>query len=457
MSKPTRINSLSLSITVFAVACNVYDPDILDIPRDADVEYASDSSEDGSSSDGSGGSDSDGGNSDSGRPKNGRADGGGSDGVGSDSGGSNGGGSDGGRSEDSECTTDCVDPDSDGGADRTYRCKKITINSAYVDETLTNFPVLVNLSDDGELKKDTQHDKDIYFTDGDSTALLSFEVEYYNRRRGGLIAWVKIPDVSNSADTVFYMCYGDGADNWNTPNGYDETEVWSSDFAGVWHLAEDPSSGAVDAIKDSSSNANHGDPNNFTRDAREPGAIGQAIHFDGTDDHVRVDGDASLDLTMYVTLSTWFKTDSFDRTNYILVKRDGDNSQYGILTQSNGARFGAIGGSISIDDWLMATSDSTVATWHHAVVVIDSSASDYAKVYRDGREVASGDVTNPVSHPTVALFIGARGDGVGGTTYAYNGVIDEVRVSSVIRSPAWIKTEFENQRSGSTFLTIETE
>jgi hypothetical protein len=358
---------------------------------------------------------------------------------------------------DSDGIADCVDPDYDGGVVVTYQRKKITIGAAYVDEILTNFPVLVNLSGDSELINDTQHDEDLYFTDSDGTDLLSFEVESYNRSSGDLIAWVKIPSISNSADTVFYLYYGDGADNWDTPNGYNETEVWSSNFVGVWHLNEDPSSTATDAIKDSSANTNHGDPNNFASDTRQTGAIGQAIYFDGNDDHVKVGVNASLDLTTYVTLSTWVKTDSFDSDGYFFIKRDGDNSQYGIVTQSSGARFGAVGGSTSNGDWLIATSDSTVNTWHHAVVVIDSSASNYAKVYRDSHEVASGDVTNPVSHPTVALFIGARGDGAGGTTYEYNGLIDEARVSSVIRSPAWIKAEFENQRSGSTFLTIETE
>jgi hypothetical protein len=47
---------------------------------------------------------------------------------------------------------------------------------------------------------------------------------------------------------------------------------------------------------------------------------------------------------------------------------------------------------------------------------------------------------------------------IGGSTFGYNffmtGQLDEVRVATEARSAAWIQTEFENQRPGSTFLKM---
>jgi len=42
----------------------------------------------------------------------------------------------------------------------------------------------------------------------------------------------------------------------------------------------------------------------------------------------------------------------------------------------------------------------------------------------------------------------------GGASYYFDGVIDELRVSSASRSNAWIRASYENQRAGSTFLSI---
>ena len=49
---------------------------------------------------------------------------------------------------------------------------------------------------------------------------------------GQLIAWVSVPTVSASSDTVIYVYYGNGsAANQQNPTG-----VWDSNYEGVWHL-----------------------------------------------------------------------------------------------------------------------------------------------------------------------------------------------------------------------------
>jgi hypothetical protein len=134
-----------------------------------------------------------------------------------------------------------------------YR-KPLSIGAGNVGSNLTDFPVLVSLASDTDLAADAQADfDDILFTAADGTTKLSHEIEKYNETTGELVAWVKVPTVSSSADTVFYMYYG----NASATNQQDPTGVWSNGYAGVWHLKEDPS-GTAPQMNDSTLNAIHG-------------------------------------------------------------------------------------------------------------------------------------------------------------------------------------------------------
>ena len=55
---------------------------------------------------------------------------------------------------------------------------------------------------------------DIVFTAGDGVTKVSHEIESYNSATGQLTAWVNVPAVSPSADTVIYLYYG----NSSAPN-----------------------------------------------------------------------------------------------------------------------------------------------------------------------------------------------------------------------------------------------
>jgi hypothetical protein len=59
-------------------------------------------------------------------------------------------------------------------------------------------------------------------------------------------------------------------------------------------------------------------------------------------------------------------------------------------------------------------------------------------------------VGNVVSDTSDTFRIGANSS----MSRAFAGVIDEVRVSNVMRSAAWIATEYNNQSSPSTFFTL---
>ncbi len=84
--------------------------------------------------------------------------------------------------------------------------KNITIHASQVTGTQTNFPVLINITGDTDLATDAQNNgDDIVFTNVSGNEKLDHEIEYFNGTTGDLIAWVRIPTLSGSTDTVIYV------------------------------------------------------------------------------------------------------------------------------------------------------------------------------------------------------------------------------------------------------------
>jgi hypothetical protein len=104
----------------------------------------------------------------------------------------------------------------------------------------------------------------------------------------------------------------------------------------------------------------------------------------------------------------------------------------------------------------------TGGQWHHAVLLRNGSTG---RLYLDGSEVNSGVVgTGALTFPTApnnTLLIGAQWEtDTAATTDQRNyfqGDLDEVRTSTTARSADWVKTEYNNQSSPSTFYTLGTE
>ena len=87
-------------------------------------------------------------------------------------------------------------------------------------------------------------------------------------------------------------------------------------------------------------------------------------------------------------------------------------------------------------------------TWT-ALAVTRSGSS--VSVYKNGALVGTGTFSTPYN---VANF--AEMGNAGGINH-YGGKLDEVRISSSARSAGWIQTEFNNQSSPATFLSVGSE
>ncbi len=321
-----------------------------------------------------------------------------------------------------------------------YR-KKLTIDYTKVGATLSSFPVLVSLASDSDLAARARSDGyDILFTGSDGTTKLDHEIEKYTSPTGALVAWVRIPSLSNSVDTDIYMYYGyASATNQQNPTG-----VWGTNYNAIYHLPN----GTTLSANDSTSNARNGTISGATATT---GIADGAAGFNGSSYYIRVPSSA-LPANNNFVVSAWFKTTStgtiFGDQNSAIGTNPGSWNPALYVQTTTGRLHGGIwsGG----DPNLQSSGAVNDGAWHQAVLVVNTTGNSQT-LYVDGASV--GSAAGTPDGPFAYLYIGTgfsynwlnTNDG----DYYFNGSIDEVRFSSsaTLPSSSWISTEYSNQKN----------
>jgi hypothetical protein len=319
--------------------------------------------------------------------------------------------------------------------------KEITIDHTKVSgsSNLTDFPMLVSITDTALQTKAQSDGDDILFTASDGTTKLDHEIESYNSSTGTLVAWVKIPTLSYSADTEIYMYYGNsGASSQQNVNS-----TWKSAYKAVWHLKEDPS-GSAPQIQDSTSGEFHGTTfGSMASGAQVAGQINGSITFDGSNDYINT---GNLGITSGV-VTFWMKPGNSGSDSRIFSQASGSTGQGGAVRYNSGALDVWNGSS-----WLTIVNASTLSSgnWYHIAILYSGSQ---ATAYVNGVQKNTVNTGFAFSGPNFSIanrFVGSFGN-------YYNGVFDEFRVSDTSITADWIITEYNNQNSPGTFLSVGSE
>jgi hypothetical protein len=215
----------------------------------------------------------------------------------------------------------------------------------------------------------------------------------------------------------------------------------STDLVGYWPLDETSGSTIADAsgngIDGTWSDSDDADVSGET----ETGMVGNALHFDGTDDYINIPYNAALDLTDdQGTVMGWMKSD---------VDNIGQNRVWGIFrkqTYTNpasdpsyhlGLRQGASSDPMYAFNRSMNVSYVSSLTpieanqWYHVVASWDN---DHVYLYLNGQlEISSPKSTTMVYAENARSTIGYGSNNTGGK-YA-DGLIDEVRVYDKTLTP----------------------
>jgi hypothetical protein len=342
-----------------------------------------------------------------------------------------------------------------------YHRKHLAISHDNVVEDLVNFPVLLDIYDT-DLRTDVRADgRDIAFAIGDRT--LSHEIELfdqtYNLTHAHLVAWVNVPVLSGSADTVISMYYG----NPLAPIVYDSGPVWDPGYLGVWHLSES-GTGVPGEYRDSSQYKNDGqggEGDSLFVPTQTVGKIGAGQDFNNLDGYYDfIDcGDSPLwDIDGYqITLEAWIQHDITPNTHvYGIMNHKGWYDGYALYINYGGGSTIKPTFSLPGDTHqLVGANDVTGGSWHQIVATYDGSLM---RIYVDGVQdpnvLAKTNAIEPSSFEK-AFWIG-QGDQPQNKTWSaeWDGQIDEVRVSDVMRSAGWIQTQFSNQYNPSSFYSI---
>ena len=322
--------------------------------------------------------------------------------------------------------------------------KAITINHGQVAAAQTNFPVLIVINDDHDLAAHARADgDDLVFTDTGGN-LLAFEIETSYQATGGATGgtkarvWVNIPNLSSTTDTVVSLRYGNPSCSTSRQNA---PQVWTNGFAGVWHLGESAS-----PARDSTANATSLAGNSGSTFGAA-GEIGNAVGFDGTTGFLTTDTGAALVLAGSPgTISAWvYPTTLGGGARVCSIGTTGIAEGYQLaLAAPNKFRYGSSSGSVS------STSTLSSNTWQQIAAAWDGTSVQF---YLQGAAAGTAAYAFYPQNNGTTFNIGKSV----WTPSAWNGTVDEVRISSVTRSAGWVATEYNNQSNPSAFAGLGSE
>ena len=346
--------------------------------------------------------------------------------------------------------------------DWAIKCK-LTIQSAKVPTTLTDFPVLLDLSslpsemfDADGTGPALNGGGDIRFSsDVNGATQLPCEVVSFvtdnNPANGSAEIYVKVPSVASASNTDIYIWYGkSGEVQPIETDTYGKHNVWDSNFVLVMHLNDVTTS----TVNDSTSNGINGTKYAANEPVEATGVVGKGQSFDGSNDRILTpNASDALDITTTLTLEAIIKPSillNSSQTDYrTIISRQqipttGRDSYIIAINPSGKLHLGSQGGSIQ------GTQVSWASDTVYHIAGTYNSTGLTGNLYVDGvAEVLTLSSYDAMAGGSNSLVIGTWSTA---TLQHFPGIIDEVRISKVVRSADWILTTYNNLSDPATFV-----
>jgi hypothetical protein len=151
------------------------------------------------------------------------------------------------------------------------------------------------------------------------------------------------------------------------------------------------------------------------------GQINGALSFDGIDDYVEVNDNATLDITDEITICAWVKRDVTGVRHNIVAKHTNTNPYNGFHLFIGPA--GEVSFAATIGSWQNCTGGNLDdMSWHH---LAGTFSGIEMRLYIDGNPIANNIVSGKLSVNSNNLYIGRAEPTYGG--YFFDGEIDDVR------------------------------
>jgi Concanavalin A-like lectin/glucanases superfamily len=306
----------------------------------------------------------------------------------------------------------------------------------------TNFPMLFSstiaqlatVANGGKVTNSSGYDIIFSSTPNLSGAnILPFEIVSYSPTAGQFVAFVQVPTLSVSVNTVIYVLYGNSAISSSQANA---AAVWSS-YLGVWHFGTSGSLVLTDSTGNSTA-TNHGA-------TPVSGVYNGGAAFAGGSSEWIDTGATQTGLTNF-TLEGWIASTTSaamfpissrnsGSTGGIFMIVDNFSSPYvPAIGYSNGANFTLTYGATAISSSYMYVAGTHTAGGSNQVAL-------YINGVAGGTQAGSGTATDPANSGNTLQF---GRDGLGSSPNYFTGNLSEVRLSASVRSASWILATYNN-------------
>jgi len=314
-------------------------------------------------------------------------------------------------------------------------------------QATSNLPQVMFDADGGQAAK--SDGSDIRFTsDAAGTTQVPFEVDSFSTNNDPSLAraeiWVQVPSVNSSTDTVIYVWWGKSdAVAYLPGEAYGKYAAWLSSYKAVYHC--DGSGNLADSTSNVSTAINSGT-------TEVAGKIGKARSCDGSSQYASLASNLGI-TSGDVTEEVWFKatntTDSHDHPALISHYDDGVKVDYRIFQWTTG--IGVARHAPSVVWGSTAETAIGAGTWYRADLVYSGTTLSF---YLNGAFQRSITInTAGTGSYTTQLVLGK---GTATAPYYFNGSLDEIKISNIARSAAWILTDYNSQSSPQTFWGVGT-
>lgn len=297
--------------------------------------------------------------------------------------------------------------------------KKITVDTTAKGVAITDpigaAVVLIRLHDgDFQFSAAKEDGSDLRLLAADDKTELTYHIEKFDPLLDEAFVWVRLPDVKPSAQTSFWLYYG------NTKGKAERQEnakgTYDSDTVLVYHFNEHGAPAA-----DASAGGNNSEKAGVAVDGS---MIGTGLRLDGTSE-VTIPPSPTLALAdgAALTWSAWVKPAALTPNAVIYSRRDGPNAF--VVGFDNGVPFAEVSGPAGAQRTGAGT-PVTPGSWHHLAVTV--AGSDLT-LYLDGVSYAKLSASVPALNAPAIIGTDPSAAGVEGQT----GEMDELEISRVAR------------------------
>jgi hypothetical protein len=337
---------------------------------------------------------------------------------------------------------------------------RINLTGTKVTADHTGFVLMVDLSRfSNSFWSVVQSDlRDLRFTDSSGVFELPYDLVRYDYAAKTGVIYIKTPYLdSNASEIHFYMYYGNPAVTSYSPTHLHGSQaVWQGNgYEAVYHFTEAPLLGAT--IHDSTSNARHGTVVGSALTQVSTSQAGGGYQFILNEEHYISTVDFDLfGKELELTVSALVKPGNSNGT--VVSHNDSGNNVPFHLNVTGSGNLGRQGFKWNTSGWKGANLGrgdlQNAPNWTKVDgTLLSTSSSMVTRYYANGSQTAQKGYSssNPVQDNPNAMTIGAhvtQGD-------YYVGLIDEVRISSVVRSADWLSLEYDMFTDSTSVYTID--